>query len=518
MTAPPELRDYQLSTRAEVASLIRQGFKRILVCMPTGAGKTTLFSSMVQSAAAKQSRSLVIAHRRELIDQAHARLFLFGVNAGKIMGGKKHSYKGDRTNVASIQTLSRRDMPPADHIVVDEAHHVTEGNQYGKLIEEYPNAVIIGYTASPQRLDGKPLGFFFEVLVESVSVAELIAEGHLVQPRYFCAPESISTKGVGKVAGDFNSAELFNNADKPQLYLGVYTNWKRLASKLKTVIFCVNVEHSQKTCAEFQSHGVAAGHLDAKTPEEERKQILADFASGVIQVLCNVGILTEGYDLPAIGCVVLNRATASLSLYLQMGGRGLRPYTDPTTGRMKSTCLILDHGENVKRHHYLETEREWSLKPKKKKPGAAPVKECKFELPEHMAYFPGEQCGCLNRASATHCVECGAPFPPPKKEAPKHTELVEVFPPHLAGKAWHELATAKEIWEFQHASRTKAGKPYAVGWAIVQLWGLVDRTDWDPEIVFGDYADLAGYRHSWVYRCLDERAKAQAKTNATAIA
>lgn len=494
MPATPELRDYQIDGDNQINDLIALGYRRILCCMPTGAGKTTLFSHRIQRAAAAQKTALVVAHRKELIDQAHTRLFLFGISAGMIAGGKKHRFKGDRVNVASIQTLARREMPPASEVAVDEAHHTTAKNQYSKLLTEYPDAVLIGFTATPERLDGKPLADFWEVLVDVITVAELIAQGHLVQPRYFHAPHSIDTKGVGKVAGDFNAAKLFERADKPQLYLGVFQNWHRLARTRKTVIFCVNVQHSIRTAEEFNSHGVSAAHLDAETPEAERRAILANFAAGRVQVVCNVGILTEGYDLPSIGCVVLNRATASLSLYMQMGGRGLRP-DKPTH---KTECLILDHGDNIKRHGFLEDPREWTLNVRKKKPGVAPIKFCKFEIPEHLADFAGDECGAINRAAATHCCECGNPFPVKKTEA-KTVKLVEVLPSHLKGKRWHEL-NVKEIWEYQQAARTPKGERYKIGWALIQLRGFIARTGADPEEVFNEYADAAGYKQAWVYR------------------
>lgn len=484
-----ELRPYQQDLKAQIVALIRQGHKRILVCLPTGGGKTTIFGDIVAGSSRKENGCLVVAHRKELIDQAHGRLHLFNVAAGRIMGGK-HKYRGDRVNVASIQTLARREMPAAQVVIVDECHRATKSNQYGKLLTAYPNAIILGFTATPVRLDGRALGDFFQVMAQGVTVEELIGEGFLVPARYFRAHETINTDDLAtdKKSGDYDAAQLFARADKPTLYQGVVTNWLRLANGLKTVVFCVNVEHSIKTAAAFSAHGIAAAHVDGTTPQKQRDQILADLTSGAITVVCNVGILTEGWDLPAIGCVILNRATASLGLFLQAVGRGLRPAPN------KSHCIVLDMGGNTKRHGFAEDTRQWELNPKKKKPGAPPVKECKFPIPAHMANFPGELCGCLNRASATHCEECNAPFPKPKVEPPKQAVLVEVFPEHLKGRTWEQLNTVTEIEEFRKA------KGYKLGWASHQLRALAARTDADMEVVFNEYADLRNFSTSWVYR------------------
>lgn len=484
-----QLRPYQEELKAQIVALIRQGHTRILVCLPTGGGKTTIFGDIVAGSSRKGNGCLVVAHRKELIDQAHGRLDLFGVIAGRIMGGK-HKYQGDRVNIASIQTLARREMPAAKVVIVDECHRATKTNQYSKLLTAYPDAVILGFTATPIRLDGRPLGDFFQVMAQGVTVEELIGEGYLVPARYFRAHESIDTDGLAtdKKSGDYDTAQLFARADKQPLYEGVVANWQRLANGLKTVCFCVNVEHSQKTAAAFCAHGIAAAHVDGTTPQAQRDRILADLTSGALTVVCNVGILTEGWDLPAIGAVILNRATASLGLFLQAVGRGLRPAPG------KAHCIVLDMGGNTKRHGFAEDNRPWTLTPKKKKPGAAPVKECKFALPAHMANYPGELCGCLNRASATHCEECGAPFPPPVVEPAKVAVLVEVFPEHLKGRTWEQLDTPKEIWEFQKA------KKYKLGWATIQLHALAARTEADPETIFNAFADLAGYKSGWVYR------------------
>ena len=230
-------RKYQEEAESGIREAIRQGFRRILLVVPTGGGKTTIMSKIIAKATARDKKTLVVAHRKELIDQGWARLQKFGVSAGRIMGAK-HKYGGAAVNVASIQTLTRRDMPgKQDIIFIDEAHRAASGG-YVQLQEAYPNSIFIGLTATPRRLDGKPLGDCFDVLVEVISVRELIDLGFLVAPRYYGAP-IIETEGVSKQMGDFNMKELFAQADKASLYVGTVRHWKRWADGLKTAVFCV---------------------------------------------------------------------------------------------------------------------------------------------------------------------------------------------------------------------------------------------------------------------------------------
>lgn len=439
-----KLRDYQIVVINEIRKAIAEGHKRIIVCLPTGAGKTSISSHIIKESVNRDNRCLFVAHRKELVIQSYNRLKQFGVFSGIIM--QKFKYNGNLVNVASIQTLIRRKFPPANIIFPDECHHASS-NSYQHMFKNYPDAIIIGLTATPKRLDGKPLGDIFEKIISPITMQELIDKGYLVQPRYFASKQHVNLDGVHTKQGDYDNKELFNRFDKPKLYKGVTENYKQFADGKKAIVFNLNVEHSKKTRDEFVHAGYTSEHLDAETPELERAAILERFKTGEIQILNNVMILTEGYDLPDIECVIINRATKSENLYLQMVGRGLR------TAENKTECIVIDHGDNVKRLGFAEDEREYTLDGKKKKKGleVQNIKEC----PKCLALIP----------SAKRVCECGYQFPVEEREVEIHEAKFEEvkrtpMPAHLR-KPWSECTDA----ELKEIAQIRGYKP---GWIWFQ--------------------------------------------------
>lgn len=438
-----QLRDYQIKAVDELRSVILE-HKRPILCLPTGAGKTSIAGHMIQSGANNGKKIHFLAHRTELIFQCYQRLRQFGVYAGIIKGSFK--YNGHSVNVASVQTLVKRHLPPADIIFIDECHHATAGS-YKKIIEAYPDAFIIGLTATPWRMDGRPLGDIFNKIIKPIDMMDLIEQGYLVPPRYFASSEHVDLDGVKTSKGDYDNKELFTRFDKPKLYAGVVENYKTFSEGKKAIVFNLNVEHSKNTTEEFIKAGYASAHLDATTGEIERAAIIEKFRSGEIQILNNVNILTEGFDLPDIEVVVINRATKSLSLYMQMVGRGLRPWGN------KSECIVIDHGDNVKRLGFAEDDRDYSLTGRKKKKGAEVqnIKEC----PKCLALIPSAKRECL----------CGYVFPVEERSIEVHNAKFEeikrvVIPKHLR-KPWREC-TDDELKEIQKL------KGYKPGWVWFQ--------------------------------------------------
>lgn len=319
------LRPYQESAIEAARQRIREGHRSVLVVCPTGGGKTVVASSVIQSAVLRGGRVLFLAHRRELIDQTSDKLRRFGVPHGIIMGGRARALQ-EPVQVASVQALARNIEVVARTTlaVVDEAHHVTEGNTYGKILAACPQAKILGLTATPWRLDGKTLddAFLSHVIVETPR--GLRDQGYLVP---VCGYEYRAAKveGVAVRAGDFAASELSEAVRDKVLYGNIVTEWREHAGNARTLVFAVSVEHSLELRDAFRAGGVAAEHLDADTPLAERADILARLRAGDVRVVCNVGVLTEGFDEPSVSCVVLARPTLSTSLYLQMVGRALRP-------------------------------------------------------------------------------------------------------------------------------------------------------------------------------------------------
>jgi superfamily II DNA or RNA helicase len=357
--AAPNLRDYQTEVIGKIKAEVDAGKRRLVLVAPTGSGKTIIACSGIAEAVAAGKRVLVLVHRRELIEQMSAKLFAAGMDCGIIAAGFPSRY-GERVQVASIATLharavrtSRIDLPPADLVVVDEAHHC-RAPTYRQLIDAYPEAVIIGMTATPCRGDGRGLGNIFESIVECPFVAELISAGFLVGTRVY-APTRPDLKGVKVQAGDYAQGQLENRMDDAQLTGGIVEHWLKLAGGRSTILYAAGVGHSLHLRDEFRKAGVLAEHIDGSTPVEERDAILGRLAAGTVEVVTNCMVLTEGFDCPVVGCIVLARPTKHHGLFRQMVGRGLRPAPG------KEHLLVLDHAGAVFEHGLVEEPVTWTL-------------------------------------------------------------------------------------------------------------------------------------------------------------
>jgi superfamily II DNA or RNA helicase len=402
-----QLRPYQEQIIAEV-----EKHQRPLVSLATGAGKTVIACGIIHKNPFKHI--LFFAHRRELIFQPRDALKQYGVEAGVILSGESMNRMA-RVQVASVQTLHSRcirgsdDLPPADIVFVDEAHHV-RARTYRAILDRYPDAKIIGLTATPCRRDGKGLGNVFEALVEGPSIEELIKQGHLVRTRVF-APSTPDLTGIATQQGDYAIGELDRRVNTDQLVGDIVSHWHRLGEGRKTVVFATSVPHSIHLAQEFQKSGARFEHLDGKTPKEERDAILQRLSDGELQGITNCMVLTEGFDLPAIGCIVLARPTKSLGLYLQMAGRALRP------SEGKADALILDHSGVTIRHGWIEDPRVWYLDEDQKAESPAQVArtvtgstllECSRCQAVRVAGQPCRECGFLpGRRGEYHHVDDG---------------------------------------------------------------------------------------------------------------
>ncbi|MHB1953450.1 MAG: DEAD/DEAH box helicase, partial [Sulfobacillus sp.] len=315
--------------------LIRGGARRLILQSATGSGKTLCAAHIIHSASGRGNRTLFVAHRKELIEQASAKLTAYDVNHGVIMANHWRRRPQLPVQVASIQTLIRREPPHTDLLIIDEGHRVM-GASYRTLIDHYPDAVVLGLTATPTRIDGKGLGEVFEHIVSGPSISELIQQGYHVPVRHF-APFIPALAAVRTVAGDYDEHQLEDLMDRPQIVGDIVDHWKTLAADRQTIVFATGIEHSKHLAAAFVAAGVSAVHIDGTTKAAERDDALVGLSTYRYQVVCNVGIGVEGLDIPVISCVVLARPTKSLTLYLQAAGRGSRPAPD------KTDLIILDH-------------------------------------------------------------------------------------------------------------------------------------------------------------------------------
>ncbi|WP_392476309.1 DEAD/DEAH box helicase [Nostoc sp. C110] len=364
-----KLRDYQEICKAKIEANWRKGSHKQLAVMPTGAGKTVLFAALASEFTRKNQGVLVVAHREELIIQAAEKLAAAtGIIPGIIKAGYKPNVDAP-IQVGSIQTLARRQKyPEANLIIIDEAHHAAS-NSYRQLIAQYPDAQILGVTATPQRIDGYGFEDLFEKLVVGATTGQLIAEGHLCK---FKMIGGFAKLGLFTPKGrDFTIKELERAATKikPE---DVVKCWQDYCFGKKTVVFAVNVSHSQAIAEQFQKNGIAAEHLDGETPTGERKAILERFRTGSTQIISNCGILTEGFDCPDIDVVQCARPTTSISLWLQMLGRALRPAPG------KEYAILVDQTDNWYRLGTPDQHRHWSLKPESVDKNSPGVRNCGY--------------------------------------------------------------------------------------------------------------------------------------------
>lgn len=401
-----ELRPYQTDAIESVRDEIRAGHRRVLLCIPTGGGKTLTAASILASAVSKRARVLFVAHRKELIDQCCTTFGRLGITSyGVIRAKDPRKDPCQPIQIASIQTLARRDKPPADIVVIDEGHRSLAKSYIKHLFEAYPKAIFLLLTATPCRTDGRPLKDVADALVVGARYSGLISDGFIVAPVVYGTPVLPDLRKVRTTAGDFNQEDLEAAVNRSALIGNCVEEWQKRSEGRKTVVFAVSVAHSKALCAAFVASGARAGHIDGETPENERAETLARLERGDLDLVCNVGVLCEGWDQPSCKCLVLARPTKSMGLYMQMAGRILRPWGDLPP-------LILDHGGNVDRHGMPHVDRRWTLDGKVKKSSSAPCKACPV-------------CFCYVNASLRIC-KCGHVFDVVTCVAPVGDDVVPV--------------------------------------------------------------------------------------------
>lgn len=335
MPAPPTLRQYQ----RDAANAVWKGFRehrKQLAVLPTGAGKTVIFTKMATHPALQPA--LILAHRDELVEQASSKVR----DAVGLIPGIEKAHRSCHVDkppivVGSVQSLSNLDRLsrwPSDHfsfIVVDEAHHALS-KSWQTVLDHFPSAKILGVTATPHRGDKKNLGKFFDNLAYEISLLDLVKAGHLSPIKVRTVPLKIDLSAIPKKAGDFSEADS-GALLEPMLEM-IGDEILKYAHDRKCLIFLPLRQTSRKLCSVLQGLGLRAEHVDGDDPD--RAQKLRDFKNGKITHLCNAMLLTEGYDEPSIDCIIPLRPTASQPLYAQMVGRGTRTFPG------KDHLLLLD--------------------------------------------------------------------------------------------------------------------------------------------------------------------------------
>lgn len=340
------LRPYQIEARDAVLSEWQGGRARTLLVLPTGTGKTIVFSAVIAERVAAGERVLVLAHRGELLDQAADKL---RKSTGLMCAVEKaeESCLGSwfRVVVGSVQTLMRPQRLaqfPAGYfgtIIIDEAHHCLS-DSYQRVLEHFGGANVLGVTATPDRSDMRNLGQYFDSLAYEYTLPKAIREGYLSPIKALTVPLKLDISQVGVAAGDYKAAEL-GTALEPYLEQIAY-QMRNYCRGRRTVVFLPLVATSQKFRDILEAHGFRAAEVNGNSAD--RAEVLADFAAGKYDVLCNSMLLTEGWDCPAVDCIIVLRPTKSRSLYCQMVGRGTR------IAEGKDFLLLLDFLWHVERH------------------------------------------------------------------------------------------------------------------------------------------------------------------------
>lgn len=393
--------EFVINLRKSIAS----GKRSVLGVASPAFGKTVVAAHITESVRQKNENASVwfLVHRKNLLRQTSNSFWQAKIEHGLMTSGRMRT--NSRIQIGTIGTVHSRleTLKPPAVLFIDEAH-LSKGNMFSNVIEWAINhgAIVIGLTGTPERLDGKSLGDLYQDLIEAKPTSWLIEQGRLSNYVAYTVPNMPDVSQVHKSQGDYNREELANVMDKPTITGDAVAHWRRYANGMRTVVYCVNVKHSEHTAQYFNDSGIPAVHVDANTTESELKDACEGLATGRYKVLCNCELVIEGFDLSAqvgmdvtLECCILLRPTQSLARYLQMVFRALRKKDRP--------AVILDHAGCIMKHGLPCDDRQWSLegrtKGKRKKADDEPALNV-------------QQCGkCYGvfRSGVDECPYCHAP-------------------------------------------------------------------------------------------------------------
>lgn len=329
------LRPYQQSVFNDIADSVRNGHKGVLACLPCRSGKSYIMSEICRTA---RGNVLILAHRHQLLNQ-HRELF------------KQQGIKNARLVSVFTEVNHLGEHGSVDMIIIDEAH-LSGAKSYQKVCEYY-NCLTIGFTATPCRLDGKPLTLFDDLVV-GISADELIQMGNIAQYDYYAPDIGIDTDNVSVVAGEYNSKELSAVMLEPKIYGDVIKYYRELADGKQAIAYCTGIKHATDTAVKFNSAGIPATNIDSSMPQYVRDTELQRFRNGEVTILCNANLISEGITLPEADVVLMLRPTMSVALFIQQACRCLTP-------RQGKRAVIIDYVNNVQRHGLPTETRQWSL-------------------------------------------------------------------------------------------------------------------------------------------------------------
>lgn len=484
-----QFRPYQIDAKAQTSQAFDTA-QAVILCMPTGAGKTVVFADMVFDAIKNGIKVLILCNRIELINQAKEKINACGLYPTLILPGYKHVES--TLYLGSVDTLRNHQLPDVGLVVIDEAHI----RDFDEIVLEYKlkGVYIVGCTATPIRTGKRflkegsylamrfpnytgQLGDVYDHIVVPTTISELLKDSYLVPPITYGA--EVDTKGLRKTNTkdgiEFNQKDVEKIYNTPKMYGGVVDKYLELTPNTKAICYCVSREASIKQCEEFNARGIKAVHVDGKS--KDRKQIFDAFERGEYMVLCNVRVATTGNDMPTVETIIANFMTLSLSLWIQVVGRGARP----CDAIGKTHFNVIDMGGNVYRHGFWQQDREWTLDLNyiSKTVGVAPIREC-------------SQCQALIAASISKCPYCE--FIQEKKTKAQEKELADgAFVVLDSNNVPKDLKKPLHQMSVQELERYRELKEYSLGWIVRQLLTR-DRS----ELI--EYATIKNYSHAWVQR------------------
>ncbi|WP_105980064.1 DEAD/DEAH box helicase [Staphylococcus simulans] len=441
-----ELRDYQLELIDGVYNSLRKRNKRIMVVSPAGSGKTVTMSEIARRATDKKNRVLFVVHRIEIVQQARQTFIANDVDM-------------NYCEVGMIQTISNKvkkdNVKKPTTILIDEAHH-SLSKTYIDILDAFPDAVVLGFTATPTRLSNKGFTEVFTDLILGKSVKWLIENERLAPFKYYSVNLINSDELKKASTGDYKNDSI-DKAMKPTIYGDVVENYRKFAEDKKTIIYTHNIESSIRVAEKFNQSGYRALQVDGKTPKDERHQAMELFRSGKVKILVNAELYGEGVDVPDCQCVILLRPTKSLTLFIQQTMRSMRYQPN-------KTAIIIDHVGNYMRHGLPDYPHNWNKyfkghKKKKNKADDAPsLTTC-------------DECYTVYESEKTACPACG------------HVNETEVKESEME----HVEAELTEI------------DPFEIDYTLVKYSkSNIDKSELKTLEDYYLYAKANGYKETWI--------------------
>ena len=442
-----QLRSYQTETIDKITDSIQAGHNSIIVQQPPRTGKTVIMADIARRATAKGNRVLFVVHRKEIVDQV-------------VKTFRDDDVDMSLAKIGMVQTITRHieRLETPSIIFVDEAHHALS-KTYRRILDAFPDALKLLFTATPIRLSGEGFTEIADDLIIGKSIQWLI-DNQFLAPLDYYAPNQLNTDDLKvKRNGEFDEKSI-EQAFKPKVYGNAVATFKQLSLDKQAIAYTYNVASAERLANQFNADGITAKAVSGNTPKDERDQIISAYRNGKIQVITNSELFTEGLDLPNVDTVIMLRPTQSLSLYLQFSMRSMNP-------RKGKRALIIDHVGNIDRFGPPTADREWSLEGQKK--------QARQQSEPTLTITTCEQCfAVFERKNLTNCPYCGAELAKPKElEVVDDAKLEKVnlaktlaarakkvIQSNVAGKRPQDLNSYAEVKEYQQLMGYKQGWTY----------------------------------------------------------